>query len=161
GRDRLLDTLAERLGGPGADPLVVHGLGGSGKTSLALAHAHARLREYTLVWWIQADSAERIGQWLAELARSVLGEDAAGASTRVGGSEAESAERCGQGLAERASRVLGEEAAGAPAPDAARLAADWLQANPGWLLVLDDVRRPEDLAPLAGRLRHAGNTLAT
>nr|WP_239157849.1 tetratricopeptide repeat protein [Streptomyces sp. SID13726] len=47
---------------------AVHGLGGVGKSSLALHYAHAYRREYTLVWWITAESTEQIVTSLAALA---------------------------------------------------------------------------------------------
>ncbi|MEU5666771.1 tetratricopeptide repeat protein, partial [Streptomyces longwoodensis] len=47
---------------------AVHGLGGIGKSTLALHYAHAHRRTYTLVWWINAASTEQIVTGLAALA---------------------------------------------------------------------------------------------
>ncbi|MFJ4094583.1 FxSxx-COOH system tetratricopeptide repeat protein, partial [Kitasatospora sp. NPDC089913] len=47
---------------------TVHGLGGIGKTTLALAYAHQQRHTYSLVWWINADSPTRLEQSLAALA---------------------------------------------------------------------------------------------
>ncbi|MET8901427.1 tetratricopeptide repeat protein [Streptomyces sp. NPDC127113] len=47
---------------------AVHGLGGIGKSTLALRYAHTYRREYTLVWWINATSTEQIVTGLAGLA---------------------------------------------------------------------------------------------
>ena len=47
---------------------AVHGLGGIGKSTLALHYAHAYRHEYTLVWWINASSTEQIVTGLAGLA---------------------------------------------------------------------------------------------
>ncbi|MGX4736894.1 tetratricopeptide repeat protein [Kitasatospora griseola] len=51
---------------------TVHGLGGVGKTTLALAYAHRYRHAYSVVWWINADSPTRIEQSLAELTRRLL-----------------------------------------------------------------------------------------
>ncbi|WP_377271673.1 FxSxx-COOH system tetratricopeptide repeat protein [Peterkaempfera sp. SMS 1(5)a] len=47
---------------------AVHGLGGVGKSTLALHYAHRHRSDYTLTWWITADSPARIEQSLASLA---------------------------------------------------------------------------------------------
>ncbi|MET8579354.1 tetratricopeptide repeat protein, partial [Streptomyces collinus] len=47
---------------------AIHGLGGIGKSALALHYAHTFRRMYTLVWWINATSTEQIVTDLATLA---------------------------------------------------------------------------------------------
>ncbi|KRV50892.1 hypothetical protein AQ490_13140 [Wenjunlia vitaminophila] len=47
---------------------AVHGLGGVGKSTLALHYARAHRQDHTLTWWITADSPERITAGLAALA---------------------------------------------------------------------------------------------
>ncbi|MFF0064209.1 tetratricopeptide repeat protein, partial [Streptomyces sp. NPDC005279] len=47
---------------------AIHGLGGIGKTTLALNYAHSYRHEYTLVWWIAAETTEQIVACLAALA---------------------------------------------------------------------------------------------
>ncbi|MFE0384638.1 tetratricopeptide repeat protein, partial [Streptomyces bungoensis] len=47
---------------------AIHGLGGIGKSTLALHYAHTYRRSYTLVWWINAASTEQIVTSLATLA---------------------------------------------------------------------------------------------
>ena len=57
GRAGLLDTLHQRLQS-GERQMVVqalYGLGGVGKTQLAIEYAHRFVADYDLVWWIDAE----------------------------------------------------------------------------------------------------------
>jgi hypothetical protein len=53
---------------PAAAPPVVHGLGGTGKSTLALQFAHRSRERYNPVWWVSADSATSVTTGLADLA---------------------------------------------------------------------------------------------
>ncbi|MFF2801612.1 tetratricopeptide repeat protein, partial [Streptomyces sp. NPDC058051] len=72
GREDALDLLRGKLTGAGDAAVTqtgaVHGLGGIGKSTLALHYA-VRFRDtYTLVWWINAETSERIEAGLSGLA---------------------------------------------------------------------------------------------
>lgn len=71
GRTELLDDLRERLIRDRAATLVphtLHGMGGVGKTSLAVEYVYQSLTEYDLVWWISAERGAQISLSLVELA---------------------------------------------------------------------------------------------
>ncbi|MEV8018810.1 tetratricopeptide repeat protein, partial [Streptomyces sp. NPDC086554] len=60
---------------------TLHGLGGVGKTTLALHYAHDHLAAYRLVWWIQSDTPELIDAGFAALAARLRGDLAANQPT--------------------------------------------------------------------------------
>ncbi len=69
GREPQLEELARLVqAGAGVVAQAVHGLGGIGKTELALQHAYRHRARYRVVWWVLADSREAIDTGLAELA---------------------------------------------------------------------------------------------
>ncbi|GAA4057911.1 FxSxx-COOH system tetratricopeptide repeat protein [Streptomyces shaanxiensis] len=71
GRDALLDLLDRRLreGTTTVLPEAIHGMGGVGKTQLAIEYAYRHQSEYDVVWWIPAERPGQIGQALVELAQ--------------------------------------------------------------------------------------------
>ncbi|MFJ9697381.1 FxSxx-COOH system tetratricopeptide repeat protein [Kitasatospora sp. NPDC101183] len=75
GRREVLDHLHRRLGGGVAAVLpssqTLFGLGGIGKTQIALEYAHRFKAEYDLVWWIDAEQPELIPTALAKVAREL------------------------------------------------------------------------------------------
>ncbi|MGW1025282.1 FxSxx-COOH system tetratricopeptide repeat protein [Streptomyces sp. NPDC002577] len=72
GRDPVLDQLRDQLsGGVSAvlpQPQALYGLGGVGKTQVAIEYVHRFLADYDLVWWISAEETEQVVASLAELA---------------------------------------------------------------------------------------------
>ena len=71
GRDDALGLLAEALTARGGAVVTqaVYGLGGVGKSELALHYASAHRGDYQLVWWITAADAGQVDAGLAALAR--------------------------------------------------------------------------------------------
>ncbi|MEU6677458.1 FxSxx-COOH system tetratricopeptide repeat protein [Streptomyces sp. NPDC046925] len=70
GRTELLELLGERLreGTTTVLPEAIHGMGGVGKTQLAIEYAYRHQGEYDIVWWIPSERPGQIGQALVELA---------------------------------------------------------------------------------------------
>lgn len=74
GRDDLLLGLRDRLRASSrarGAAVVLHGLGGVGKTQVALEYAHRFASDYELVWWSQADQPGEVRASLAQLGREV------------------------------------------------------------------------------------------
>jgi hypothetical protein len=69
GRDRPLNVLAQALATRAGAVVTqaVYGLGGVGKSELALQYAGARRGDYGLVWWITAADAGQVEAGLALL----------------------------------------------------------------------------------------------
>jgi hypothetical protein len=106
----------------GLNVQVVCGLGGVGKSELALQFADRNRGRFPLIWWIDAATPETLLSGLADLARSIASGTASSAASRATNEEA-------------VSWVMA-----------------WLAAHPGWLLVFDDVNEAASLRPYLGRL---------
>ncbi|MFD0277675.1 FxSxx-COOH system tetratricopeptide repeat protein [Kitasatospora sp. NPDC127111] len=94
GRQAVLEHLHRQLGAGVAAVLptsqTLYGLGGIGKTQLALEYAHRYRAEYDLVWWIDAEQNESVALALAGLAHRL--------GLPVGDSVAEAAEAAREAL---------------------------------------------------------------
>lgn len=72
GRRELLDQIHDALGQHTQSALVpqpLHGLGGIGKSQIAVEFAYLHQYDYELVWWIQADDEQSIRRSLTSLAK--------------------------------------------------------------------------------------------
>lgn len=70
GRSELLDELRNRVTTEATAllPHALHGLGGVGKTQLAIEYAYRHASTYQLIWWIPADQNALVRSTLASLA---------------------------------------------------------------------------------------------
>ncbi len=87
GRGATLELLRDKLAGGGRAVVVaqaLYGLGGVGKTQIALEYAHRFMADYDLVWWVPSERSEEISGALADLARKM--------GLKVGDNVAEAAE---------------------------------------------------------------------
>ena len=126
GRQDLLDTLHGLLnsGKPASTAQAIWGLGGMGKTQLAVEYAYQHSGDYSVVWWVRAEEQSMLSSDLGGLARE-LGLTSLG--LEEGGTH-------DQTIVVEAVRR-------------------WLEANRGWLLIFDNAgSRDEvvDVLPRAG-----------
>ena len=71
GRNAVLEMLRDQLAGSSKAvvlPQALYGLGGVGKTQVALEYAHRYMANYDVVWWISAEQPELVNPALATLA---------------------------------------------------------------------------------------------
>ncbi|WP_299537581.1 FxSxx-COOH system tetratricopeptide repeat protein [uncultured Streptomyces sp.] len=72
GRSLMLERMRDQLGGGMAvvlpQPQTLYGLGGVGKTQVALEYVHRFMADYDLVWWISSEQTDDVVASLAELA---------------------------------------------------------------------------------------------
>ncbi|MEU1089176.1 FxSxx-COOH system tetratricopeptide repeat protein [Streptomyces sp. NPDC005892] len=87
GRSLVLERMRDQLGGGLAvvlpQPQTLYGLGGVGKTQVALEYVHRFMADYDLVWWISSEQTDDVVAGLAELASRLGaqgGDDMAAAS---------------------------------------------------------------------------------
>lgn len=71
GRSLLLEHIRTELGAGMTivlpRPQTLYGLGGVGKTQMALEYAHRFMGDYDIVWWVSAEQKELVATSLAEL----------------------------------------------------------------------------------------------
>ena len=77
GRDRELAEIHEVL--HNADSaisqrraMILHGLGGIGKTQLAIQYAYIHQKDYTSVWWVNAATTQTLSQGFLGIARQLF-----------------------------------------------------------------------------------------
>jgi serine/threonine protein kinase/tetratricopeptide (TPR) repeat protein len=69
GRETILSTVADQL--KGYRVAIITGLGGAGKTQVAVEYAHRHRAEYTHVFWVRADSADILETGLVDVAAAL------------------------------------------------------------------------------------------
>ncbi|PZT71003.1 hypothetical protein DN402_00780 [Streptomyces sp. SW4] len=71
GREQLLEDLHRRLqeGTTAVLPEALQGMGGVGKSQLAVEYVYRHQHEYQVIWWIASEQPQQIRQMLVELAR--------------------------------------------------------------------------------------------
>ena len=104
-----------------ASPLTIHGLGGVGKTQVALEYAHRFRADYDIIWWMNCGQAQYVDASLADLGQQLR--EAFGVSVPEEG-----------GVTEVCQQVLQMLSEGLP--------------DKRWLLIYDNAEDVEQLRPL-------------
>jgi NB-ARC domain len=63
--------VAQSSGKPAALIQAIHGLGGVGKTQLALEYAYRNVAEYDIVWWVRSEEPATMAADYASLAKAL------------------------------------------------------------------------------------------
>ena len=76
-RDRELAEIHQALRSTDAAPshrrvMVLHGLGGIGKTQLAIQYAYIHQKDYTSIWWINASTTQSLSQGFLGIAQQLI-----------------------------------------------------------------------------------------
>ncbi len=164
GRDGMLTELRRRLR-TGETTLAVqalYGLGGVGKTQLAIEYAHRFAADYDLAWWIDAEQAVLVPDQLSGLAARL--------DLPAGPTVADTVDRLLAELARRPRWLLVFDNAERPADVAAYRPAGAghvliTSRSPGWgalggRLEVDVLTRGETIAMLRARIPALGEELA-
>ena len=77
GRDREIAEIHRALHSADATifqrrAMVLHGLGGMGKTQLAIQYAYIHQKDYTSIWWVNASTTQTISQGFLGIAQQLL-----------------------------------------------------------------------------------------
>jgi hypothetical protein len=133
GRTEALADLREHLisGRIGAWKQVITGLGGVGKTQLAVKYTYSYKKAYAVIWWIRAEEPTTLASDYAELANE-LGASAIGLPESL--------------MADQAERIL--------------KIRSWLNNQSDWLFVFDNVQKPGDITSYLPQ-RGSGHVLIT
>lgn len=74
-RERELAEIHQKLRGVGSRQIVVlHGLGGMGKTQLSIAYAKRHKDSYSAIFWLNIKDEDSLKQSFAKIARQILQE---------------------------------------------------------------------------------------
>jgi hypothetical protein len=119
--------------------VVLHGLGGIGKTQLAVQYAHFIHHNYTSVSWINATNSETISGSFLKIAQQLLTQHGLNETT-FGKNPDYAAIATGLGIPPNTVNPSGQITASDTATDVIEAVKRWFctKDNPRWLLIVDN-----------------------
>ena len=121
--------------------LVLCGLGGIGKTCIAVEYIYAHYADYDIVFWANADTRDTIGSSFCDIARQLLRHHAGPAPTRA--QQERAARELGfTEVVDGEGKVLSDASS---APLVADAVKEWMSSGSSghWLLVCDNYDNPD------------------
>ena len=119
--------------------MVLHGLGGIGKTQLAIQYAYIHQKDYTSIWWVNASTTQTLSQGFLGIAQQLLSYHI---QKTTAGPKPDSAEIAVElGLPPGAVNQNGKlNVSGETAEIVVTAIVSWFSAedNNGWLLIFDN-----------------------
>ena len=118
--------------------MVLHGLGGMGKTQLAIQYAYIHQKDYTSVWWVNASTTQALCQGFLEIAQQLLSYHTQ--NTTAGLKPDSASVAVALGLPPDAVNRKGELNASGVITDIVKAIISWFAAedNHRWLLIFDN-----------------------
>jgi transcriptional regulator with XRE-family HTH domain len=154
GRDDVLLVLQKLLvSGTTASTQAISGLGGIGKTHLAIEYAYRFHEYYESVLWLQADSWETLASACTRLAKELGLPEQKGTDTKPNIKLAEKWEH-----PEQKSRTPEKKETTDPVVATVQ---QWLRKHHHWLLILDNVENHQEILLKFVPTHHQGSVLIT
>ena len=118
--------------------MALHGLGGMGKTQLAIQYAYIHRKDYTSIWWVNASTTRALSQGFFEIAQQLLSYHTQKATAGLKPDSASIA--VALGLPPDAVGRNGELKASGDITGIVKTIISWFAAedNNGWLLIFDN-----------------------
>ena len=119
--------------------MVLHGLGGIGKTQLAIQYAYIHQKDYTSIWWVNASTTQTLSEGFLGIAQQLVSYHAKKtiAGLKPGNTEIAAALGLPPGVVDRNGKFI---TSGDITKSVVNAVIEWFSAedNNQWLLIIDN-----------------------